>query len=64
LKWRKEHEVMRLGDVEILPSPENIVAFSRTLGEKKIICVFNVSNASNSYEGENLAPYGYKFIEK
>lgn len=64
LKWRKEHEVMRLGDVHILPSSEGIVAFSRTLKDQKIICVFNVSNTANTYEGESLAPYEYRFIEE
>ncbi len=64
LKWRKEHEIMRTGDVEILKAPEGIVAFARKKNAKEITCVFNVTNAQNEFEGLSLAPYGYKFIEK
>ncbi len=56
LKWRKETPALRLGNIDILESPDNIIAFRRTYEEKKIICVFNDANAERSWtypEGAN-----------
>ena len=64
LKWRKKHEAMRTGDVELLKSSEGIIAFARKKNGKEILCAFNVTNAPNEFEGISLSPYGYELIEK
>lgn len=44
LKWRKETDVMRYGDIEILESPSALILFKRKLDGRTILCVFNTVN--------------------
>lgn len=49
LKWRKETPALKLGDIEILESPDDIIAFKRHYGDKTILCIFNCANAERSH---------------
>lgn len=62
LAWRKEETTLRLGDIEIVESPDDIIAFKRTLHGKTLLCLFNAANAARSFtlpDGES-----YDFIAR
>lgn len=41
LAFRRNNDVLRLGEIEILDAPENVLAFRRTHGNRSMVCVFN-----------------------
>ncbi len=44
LAWRKNSEILRLGDIELLESPSAFFAFKRHRNGKTMFCVFNTVN--------------------
>ena len=44
LKWRKNSDLLRLGDIELLESPSAFFAFRRTHNGQSMFCVFNTVN--------------------
>ncbi|MBG1232552.1 alpha-glucosidase [Aestuariivirga litoralis] len=49
LKLRNAHPALRQGDINILSSDADILAFERSGGNEKLLCVFNFANAPASY---------------
>lgn len=45
LRWRKDSEILRLGDMELLESPATFLAYKRRYEGQTIFCVFNTANA-------------------
>ncbi|MGZ9097266.1 MAG: alpha-glucosidase [Micavibrio sp.] len=45
LHWRKNSPALRLGDLEMIETPDPILAFRRIYDGQSIICVFNCSDA-------------------
>ena len=41
---RQAHPALRLGELEILDSPTNVLAFERCFERERIVCVFNLGN--------------------
>ncbi|WP_166114090.1 alpha-glucosidase [Pseudoalteromonas sp. Z9A5] len=42
--WRKKQPTLIEGDIEFIDTPEPILAFYRTLGAQKMLCMFNLSS--------------------
>ncbi|WP_372762132.1 alpha-glucosidase family protein [Pseudoalteromonas sp.] len=48
MAWRKTHTILLEGDIEFIATAEPILAFYRTLGEQKMLCVFNLGATTAS----------------
>lgn len=62
LAWRKDNEIFRTSDIEILESPDDIIAFKRVLHGQTMLCVFNAANDERGWtlpEGE-----AYEFLPR
>ncbi|MBH0037872.1 alpha-glucosidase family protein [Pseudoalteromonas sp. SWN166] len=44
MAWRKSQTVLLEGDIEFIETPEPVLAFYRTLGAQKMLCLFNLSS--------------------
>ncbi|HEY5894443.1 MAG TPA: alpha-glucosidase [Chthoniobacterales bacterium] len=44
IAWRKEHPALLVGDFAFVPSTDPVLAFERAWNNKRILCIFNVSN--------------------
>ncbi|MBH0025518.1 alpha-glucosidase [Pseudoalteromonas sp. SWN29] len=44
MAWRKSQTVLLEGDIEFIETPEPVLAFYRTLGAQKMLCMFNLSS--------------------
>lgn len=65
LKWRKSKPVLQTGKMDFIKtSNKNILAYNRQLGDHKIICLFNICEEKQEFDGNILAPLEAKFIEK
>ena len=67
LAARKNSPALCIGDIDLLDAPEGVIAFTRTHGDEKILCLFNTLNKAGSLkqsDGKNIAlePYAYRFI--
>jgi len=49
LKWRKEMPTLRLGDIELFDTPDQIIAFKRKYNGHTLLCVFNAANGGRSW---------------
>ena len=49
IQFRREHRVLRLGDIEFLDAPEPVLAFWRSDSSSRLVCVFNLSAESVEY---------------
>ncbi len=49
IQFRREHRVLRLGDIEFFDAPEPILAFRRSDGVSRLVCVFNLGAESVEY---------------
>lgn len=49
LKWRKETPAIRSGAMTLLETEGDIVAFIRSHGDRKILCVFNCANDDSAW---------------
>lgn len=50
LHWRKKQPALEAGDFDILDTEEPIFAFVREYAEQRLLCIFNLSNESVSYD--------------
>lgn len=50
LHWRKQFTSLRCGSIALLDAPEPILAFARAWEGEKILCVFNLGAAPQSYD--------------
>jgi alpha-glucosidase len=49
LNFRKHSDILLKGSIKIIYADDNMLVYERTLNDKKIICVFNISDKQNSY---------------
>lgn len=54
LAFRKQHEAFAKGDIAFQPTDGSILAYTRSLGNETLLCVFNMS----AVEGETAMPQG------
>jgi alpha-glucosidase len=59
MAWRKGHPALIRGAIDVIESPEAILAFERSLEEERLLCVFNFSNS----DAVQKVPYGCKATE-
>jgi len=57
--WRRAHPALIRGKIELVQSPESILAFERSFEGERLLCVFNFSNDKAVQE----IPTGWKAIE-
>lgn len=50
MAWRKTQPALLEGDIEFIETPEPILAFYRTHGGAKLLCVFNLADTDASFE--------------
>ncbi|MBH0018915.1 alpha-glucosidase [Pseudoalteromonas sp. SWXJ133] len=48
MAWRKSQTVLLEGDIEFIETSEPVLAFYRTLGPQKMLCIFNLSSQQTS----------------
>jgi alpha-glucosidase len=51
--WRKQHPALVRGEAALVQANEPILAIERTLGDERILCLFNFSNQSAGYPASN-----------
>lgn len=57
LAFRKTHPALAKGGIELLDGGENVLAFVRSSGEERILCVFNMSAEPAAFDlPEAMAP--------
>lgn len=49
LKWRRDHETLKTGELRFLEAKAPIIAFTRERAKKQIICVFNLDSHPAQY---------------
>jgi len=62
LAKRKKSAALRLGETAWIETPAPFAAFTRTHGDERVLCVFNMSGAKARYENKDIAPFGF-FVE-
>lgn len=50
MAWRKSQTALLEGDIEFIETPEPVLAFYRTLGPHKMLCIFNLSSQQTSID--------------
>ena len=50
LKWRREQECLRKGEIRFIDAPDTVLAFERSLGSERLVCCFNLSDEVVSLE--------------
>ena len=50
MAWRKGQTVLLEGDIEFIETPEPMLAFYRTLGKQRMLCMFNLSAKQTSID--------------
>ena len=50
MAWRKSQTVLLEGDIEFIETSEPVLAFYRTLGPQKMLCIFNLSSQQTSID--------------
>jgi alpha-glucosidase len=54
LRWRREREVLRRGEIEFMVATDDVLAFRRSLREERLIAVFNLRNAQAEFSSPEL----------
>ncbi len=49
IRFRREHHVLRLGEIEFFDAPEPILAFRRSDGATRLVCIFNLGAEPAEY---------------
>jgi alpha-glucosidase len=64
MTWRKSHPALIWGSIEMIESPEAVLAFKRCLENERLLCVFNFSNGEAvqqiSNEWQATAGHGFE----
>jgi len=50
-KWRRDHPLLKFGDIEFCDFGEDVLGFVRYGDEKSYLCVFNLSNTDHALDG-------------
>ncbi len=50
LHWRKQHNVLKYGDIEFIDCPDNVLAFTRHYNGQSLVAYFNLSEQNVSLE--------------
>jgi alpha-glucosidase len=50
-KWRRDHPLLKFGDIEFCDFGEDVLGFVRYDDEKSYLCVFNLSNTDHALDG-------------
>jgi alpha-glucosidase len=45
IQWRKKHEALAVGSMQVMEAPSPLFAFIRTLGHSRMLLVFNLSSS-------------------
>lgn len=65
IAWRKTKQSLQLGDLDFIETNnESILAYTRTLNNEKIQCLFNLSEETQKFSDIQLEPLEAKFIEE
>jgi alpha-glucosidase len=56
LRWRREQAELRKGDIAFHDATEPVVAFTRTHGDGRLLCVFNLGGAAASFDTGGFGP--------
>jgi alpha-glucosidase len=59
LAQRKKSTALRFGEIAWVDVPAPLAAFTRTHGEERVLCVFNMSGERVSYANKDIAPFGF-----
>jgi alpha-glucosidase len=59
MAWRRGYPALVRGSIDVIESPEAILAFERSLEEERLLCVFNFSNS----DAVQKIPQGWKAID-
>ncbi|XHU95199.1 MAG: alpha-glucosidase [cyanobacterium endosymbiont of Rhopalodia gibba] len=49
LKWRNRQPALKYGSVELIEAGDSILSFLRKTPDQELLCVFNISEQTNSY---------------
>jgi alpha-glucosidase len=52
LALRNGHAALRTGDIRIVETPADILAFERIAGDERLLCVFNLTEETLAWDGE------------
>jgi alpha-glucosidase len=60
IRIRRENPVLRLGEIEFRDAPAPLLAFTRSHGGERLLCLFNMSSAIAVFTGETgeAVPFG------
>ncbi len=64
IAYRKNSDILKTGDVELLDAHSDILAFERRLGDKRILCLYNISQNENSIELTAMGYFSVRLIEE
>ena len=48
LKWRKNHPIIQLGDIDFIDHGSDVLAFTRSFEGQDVLCVFNLVEAEKT----------------
>ena len=63
LSWRKNCEALRLGEIHVLGSPDDIIVYERLHEDHSILCVFNSSQKQQCFR-KTVAFEDHKFLRE
>jgi len=57
IQWRKTQPILQIGDIEFEETNnQKLIAFNRSLDDKNMRCIFNLSEDVQSYDGRDIEP--------
>jgi alpha-glucosidase len=62
LARRKKSAALSVGAIEPVDAPKPVLAFTRTHGSERVLCVFNMSGEKVIFGDRDLEPFGF-FID-
>ena len=58
LRFRRAHAALAKGDIKLLESSGNVLAFTRSYGGQTLLCIFNMAETATEYQlPAGLTPY-------
>jgi alpha-glucosidase len=49
LAFRRDHEALRTGSIELLDAPQDVLAFVRASSGERLLCVFNLGSSEQTF---------------
>jgi alpha-glucosidase len=59
LAQRKKSAALRLGEIAWTEAPTPLAAFTRTHGNERVLCVFNMSGEKVRHANKDIGPFGF-----